>query len=346
MSSTQILVVEDEASVAKNIQLELNSMGYAVPAVAASGEEALLKVAEVHPDLVLMDIGLKGAMDGVETTERMQERFDVPVVYLTAYTDERTLQRAKKTGPFGYLLKPYEEKELQTTIEIALHKHKTEAARRQMQQWLAAMLRCIGDAVIAADARGCVSMLNPAAEALTGWSQEEALGKELLEVLPVVNPETRTPLASPATKALREGMVCGLEAGSLLMAKDGKEKRVEGSIAPIYDERGSFSGFVAALRDVTGRTQAESALDQNAGEFRPNQEMETIGLQVGGLAHEFNQLLTVILGNSSLVLGQLSQSDPNHELLANVEKAALRATAVVKQLLDFSRKAREATSSS
>src|SRR5438132_1000326 len=211
MSSTQILVVEDEAIVAKNIQLELNSMGYAVPAVAASGEEALLKVAEVHPDLVLMDIGLKGAMDGVESTERMQERFDVPVVYLTAYTDERTLQRAKKTGPFGYLLKPYEERELQTTIEIALHKHKTEVTRRQMQQWLAAMLRCIGDAVIAADARGCVSMLNPAAEALTGWSQEEALGKDLLDVVPVVSAETRAPLANPATRALREGKVSGLE---------------------------------------------------------------------------------------------------------------------------------------
>src|SRR5207244_13611803 len=124
-----------------------------------------------------------------------------------------------------------------------------------------------------------------------------------------------------------------LEERSSSMRKDGKEQRGGGSIAPIYDERGSFSGFVAALRDVTGRKQEESALDQNAGEFRQNQEMETIGLQVGGLAHEFNQLLTVILGNSSLVLGQLSQSDPNHELLANVEKAALRATAVVKQLL-------------
>jgi len=254
MSNTQILVVEDEAIVAKNIQLELNSMGYAVPAIAASGKEALQKVAEVHPDLVLMDIALKGAMDGVETMERIQERFDVPVIYLTAYADEGTLQRAKKTGPFGYLLKPYEEKELQTTIEIALHKHKTEVARRQMQHWLAAMLRSIGDAVIAVDARGYISMLNPAAEALTGWSQQEALGKELLDVFAVVHPEARTPLAIPATKALREGKVCGLEEGSLLLAKDGKEIRVEGSIAPIYDEGGSFSGFVAALRDITGRS--------------------------------------------------------------------------------------------
>jgi PAS domain S-box-containing protein len=259
MSNTQILVVEDEAIVAKNIQLELSSMGYAVPAIAASGEEALQRVAEVHPDLVLMDIALKGSMDGVQTAERMQQQFDVPVIYLTAYADEHTLQRAKKTGPFGYLLKPYEERELQTTIEIALHKHRTEVARREMQQWLAATLRCIGDAVIAADARGCISMLNPAAEALTGWSQEEAMGKALLDVFSIVNGETHAPLANPAAKALREGKACGLEEGSLLLAKDGKEIPVEGSMAPVYDAQGNFSGFVAIVRDITaGRHRSET----------------------------------------------------------------------------------------
>jgi two-component system cell cycle sensor histidine kinase/response regulator CckA len=340
MSNTQILVVEDEAIVARNIQLELNSLGYAVPAIAASGEEALQRVAEIHPDLVLMDIALKGTMDGVETTERMQERFDVPVVYLTASADERTLERAKKTGPFGYLLKPYEERELQTTIEIALHKHKTEAARREMQQWLAATLRCIGDAVIATDARGCITMLNPAAETLTGWSQQEALGKELLEVFPVVRPGTRTPLANPLTKAVREGKVSCLEESSVVLAKDGKEIPVEGSFAPVYDEHGSFSGFVVVLRDISARRQAEEAASQNSEDFRPRQEMEIMSGLVGGLAHDFNQLLTVMLGNISLVLGQVPQSDPNHELLANVEKAAVRAVAVVKQLLGFSRKAR------
>jgi PAS domain S-box-containing protein len=250
MSNAQILIVEDEAIVAKNIQMELSGMGYTVPAIAPSGEEAVLKAVETHPDLVLMDISLKGSMDGVTTSQRIQERFDVPVVYLTAYADERTLRRAKEAGAFGYLLKPYEERELQTTIEIALHKHKIEAALREMQQGLASTLRCIGDAVIVTDARGCVSMLNGIAERLTGWSQEEGLGKELFDVFPVVDPQTRTPLTSPATKALREGKPCCLEEVSLLLAKDGKEKVVEGTIAPIHDERGSFSGFVTVFREV------------------------------------------------------------------------------------------------
>jgi len=340
MSNAQILVVEDEAIVAKNIQMELSSMGYAVPAIAASGEEALRKAAETHPDLVLMDIALKGDMDGVETAERMHERFDVPVVYLTAYADERTLQRAKKTGAFGYLLKPYEERELQTTIEIALHKHKVEVARREMQQGLASTLRCIGDAVIVADTKACVSILNRAAEGLTGWSQEEALGKELLDVFPLVNIETRTPLANPATKALREGKPCSLEKGSLLLAKDGKETPVEGSIAPIYDERGSFSGFVAIFRDSTARKEAAEALDQSAEYVRQCQEMETIGKLAGGMAHDFNQLLTVILGNISLALARVPPDDPAHQFLANAEQAAQQAAAAVNHLLGRVRKAR------
>ncbi|HEV3205017.1 MAG TPA: response regulator, partial [Gemmataceae bacterium] len=192
MANAQILVVEDEPIVAKNIQMELKGMGYTVPAIASSGEDALQKVAETHPDLVLMDIVLKGDMDGVETAERLRESYDVPVIYLTAYADDQTLQRAKKTQPFGYLLKPYEEKELETTIETALYKHQSERGLKEIQQWFASTLRCIRDAVIATDARGCVRIFNHSAVQLTGWSQEEALGKDLLNVFIIVNGETLT----------------------------------------------------------------------------------------------------------------------------------------------------------
>jgi PAS domain S-box-containing protein len=340
MPNAQILVVEDEAIVARNIQSELQSMGYTVPAIAGSGEEALQKTAETHPDLVLMDISLQGGMDGVEASGRIQERFDVPVVYLTGYADEQTLQRAKKTGAFGYLLKPYEERELRTTIEIALYKHKTEVTRREMQRWLASTLRCIPDAILVADAKGRVSILNPSAERLTGWSQQDALGKELLDVFSLVNKETRTPLANSATRALREGKPCDLEEGTVLLSRDGKERVVEGTLAPVYDERGGFTGFAAVFRDITARKQTEEAVRQSPEYIRQCQEMETIGRLAAGMAHDFNQLLTAMLGSISLVLARMPQEDPNHQLLANAEQAALQAAAVVRQLLGFSRKTR------
>ena len=132
MANAQVLVVEDASIIAKDIQDMLRRLGYAVSAVASSGEEAVQKAAETHPDLVLMDIVLKGDMDGVEAAQQIRDRFHIPVVYLTAYADEDTLQRAKITEPFGLILKPFEERELHAAIEMALYKHKAEEERERL----------------------------------------------------------------------------------------------------------------------------------------------------------------------------------------------------------------------
>ena len=121
-----ILVVEDDAIIARDIQQTLQRLGYAVPRSARTGDEACRAVEASAPDLVLMDIKLGGGSDGVEAAARIRERWDVPVVYLTSHSDEATLERAKATGPLGYLLKPFHERELRTTIEVALHTHALE----------------------------------------------------------------------------------------------------------------------------------------------------------------------------------------------------------------------------
>lgn len=132
MAAPQILVVEDSSIIARDIQRILRKLGYAVPSLAYSGKQALAAAEENRPDLVLMDIVLKGDMDGIETAALLRERFNIPVVYLTAYADESTLQRAKITEPFGYVLKPFQERELHVAIEMALYKHKAEEERRQL----------------------------------------------------------------------------------------------------------------------------------------------------------------------------------------------------------------------
>jgi PAS domain S-box-containing protein len=131
MAKAKILVVEDEGVVAMDIVNRLKNLGYDVPAVAFSGKQAIHKAEELRADLVLMDIVLKGDMDGIEAAKQIRERFDIPVIYLTAYADDKTLSRAKITEPFGYIIKPFEERELHTNIEIALHKHKMEKALRK-----------------------------------------------------------------------------------------------------------------------------------------------------------------------------------------------------------------------
>ncbi len=126
MTQTKILVVEDEKIVALGIKKMLKNMGYLVPSIASSGKEAISKAEITFPDLVLMDIMLKGDMDGVEAAEQIRQLFDVPVVYLTAYSDEKILARAKRTKPYGYIIKPFEENSLHATIELALHNYRVE----------------------------------------------------------------------------------------------------------------------------------------------------------------------------------------------------------------------------
>jgi PAS domain S-box-containing protein len=134
MYKPKILIVEDEVLIAKDIQTMLVKMGYDVPVYVHSGEKALEIIEEIHPHLVLMDIVLMGEMDGIETAELVRKQFNIPVVYLTAYADNDTLERAKQTQPFGYLLKPFEDREVKSTIEIALYKHKIEHSLKQREE--------------------------------------------------------------------------------------------------------------------------------------------------------------------------------------------------------------------
>ncbi|AKB40659.1 response regulator [Methanosarcina mazei] len=126
MAEGRILIVEDEHIVAMGIKRMLKSLGYTVTGVASSGKDAISKAESTFPDLILMDIMLKGELDGVEAAKEIKERFDVPIVYLTAYSDSNILERVKKTGPSGYIVKPFDEKDLYSNIEIALHRSRKE----------------------------------------------------------------------------------------------------------------------------------------------------------------------------------------------------------------------------
>ncbi len=136
MPAKRIMIVEDEGIVALDIQSKLEAKGYVVPAVLATGEDAIERAGELLPDLVLMDIQLAGELDGTQAAEQIHELYDIPIVYLTAFSDDRTLNRAKNAEPFGYMLKPFEEKKLHTTIEIALYKHQIDKEKEQLKTQL------------------------------------------------------------------------------------------------------------------------------------------------------------------------------------------------------------------
>ena len=278
VASARILVVEDEGIVAEEIRSRLKRLRYEVAAVASSGEEAIKKAEETRPDLVLMDIRLRGGMDGVEAAEEIRARFDIPVIYVTAYADEATLRRAKTTEPYGYILKPFEDKELRTSIEVALYKHNIERRLRESERWLATTLRSIGDAVITTSAKGRVLFMNPVAEALTGWKDKEALGKQLTEVFNIVSEKTHEVAENPVEKVIREGIVVDLKS-HILIARDGRKIPIDDSAAPIRDDKGKITGVVLVFYDVTERKRAEAELTKYRQQLEELVEERTADLR-------------------------------------------------------------------
>jgi two-component system cell cycle sensor histidine kinase/response regulator CckA len=244
MTKASILVVEDEHIVAKDIAARLQRRGYLVVGIASTAQEAIEGTGTHLPDLVLMDIMLKGDVDGIAAADQIRDLYDIPVVYLTAFADDQTLARAKVTDAFGYILKPFEERELTITIDMALYKHRMETRLRESERWLGTTLRSIGDGIIAADTTGAITFLNAVAEDLTGWRTEEATRRQLSEVFHT---------------AFENG--AGRSGGpTVLVSKDGKRIPIEESAAPIKDSRGQTKGIVVVFRDVTEQRRAQDAL--------------------------------------------------------------------------------------
>jgi PAS domain S-box-containing protein len=268
MNAAAILIVEDERVVARDLQNRLTRMGYRVVGVTRSGAEAIQLATELRPDLVLMDIRLEGVMDGVTAAQEIRNRLQLPVVYLTAYADEETLQRARVTEPFGYILKPFAERELRTAIEMAVYKHQAERKLRESERRYAITLSSIGDAVIATDTQTQIGFLNPAAASLTGWPSEEAIGRPLHEVFRIINEQTRQPVENPVAKILREGKVIGLANHTTLLARDGREIPIEDCGAPILDDKGTITGSVLVFHDVSEQRRSEQSLRESQERLR------------------------------------------------------------------------------
>ncbi len=262
MSKMNILVVENEVIVAHDIQNMLIGMGYNVMDVLSASEKAIQIASEKTPDLVLMDIMLEGDQSGVEAADYIYSRLNIPVVYLTAYADNITLQRAKKTAPFGYLLKPFEERELQTTIEIALYKFEMEKKLKQNERWLSTILKNVGDGIIATDKKGQVSYMNPLAESLTGNRMKNPSELTLQDIYPVKDENTGKPLHLPIDDILN-GEKNNLRNEVLLKASNGNTIHISQNINPIMDGNHGISGVVLTFTDITQRRKTEKALKQS-----------------------------------------------------------------------------------
>ena len=252
---SRILIVEDEGIIAVDIAKVLHDSGYEVIGIAASADAAVLEAAKACPDLVLMDIRIQGNLDGIDAAALLYRQFGVPVIYLTAHGDEETFERAKETGPMGFVLKPYRQDELAKAIEIALNRTEADRALRERERAFAAAMELIGDAVVTTGGDGRIRFLNRAAEKLTGWTHEQAAGRPLTEVVIITRDmPRRTGDQAPNLLADGKDALSGEESSFskpfFLRACDGMPRRVAIRLTRFSGSE-SAAATILVLHDMT-----------------------------------------------------------------------------------------------
>ena len=281
-----ILIVEDEQLVALDLEQSLVEMFYRVVGRVDNGRAAIALASEHRPDLVLMDIMLKGDMDGVEAARQIGQVVGAPIIFLTAYSDTHTVGRAAETAPHGFVTKPFQPRELRAAIEVALYKSRVERRLRETERWFSATLNCVADAVIATDREGRVTFLNPIAERLTEWSVADALGRDVDEVLSRETMGEIKELRSPLKLALTANEPIGSRYGAALIGRRGTRVPIDDSAAPIRGEDSQVIGAVAVFRDVSERLQHEQQLRASEERFRKVFELSAVGMVLVSLNGE------------------------------------------------------------
>ncbi len=256
----RILVVEDEGIIAKGIKSSLETLGYAVTSWVTTGEDAIQTVEKNPPDLVLMDIVLQGELDGIEAAKQIYSRFAVPVVYLTAYADESTLERAKVTQPFGYLLKPFEDRELNTSIEIALYKHQVEKKLKESEKRFKSLVSNVPGAIYrcANDANWTMKFISPAIEELSGYPYTDFLQNRVRSYASIMHPDDRKMANDLAQEALRQKEAFVLE--YRIIHADGSIRWVYEKGQGTFDDQEELLWLDGAIFDQTDQKKAEDAL--------------------------------------------------------------------------------------
>jgi PAS domain S-box-containing protein len=272
-----------------------------------------------------MDIRIEGEIDGIQTAALLQDRFDVPVVFLTAHSDDVTLDRAKRVKPHGYLIKPVRTAELRSALEVCLYRHEIERRLRERERWHTKTLESIADAVVTVDLSGRITFMNAVAERLTGTNAHDAIGRPVRDVVRIMTDQGQSE-DTPLGVALRENRAVELLEADLLNVATGALHTISDSAAPVFDA-GLRLGAVMVFRDVSEQRRLQKQLElANA--------LASLGTMAAGVAHEVNNPLSVITANAEIVIDELTAHGAELSQLGGAENARSRWVELQQALMD------------
>ena len=265
--ANKIMVVDDEVVIALRLQQRLTTMGFDITGVAHSGEEAVEKARRLRPDLILMDIMIPGKLDGIAAAKIVKDELGIPVVFLTAFSEDNIIDRAKQAEPYGYILKPFQDREIKAAVEIALYKNKMEKALRESDKKFKDFLNNLGDAAYEADAFGNITYTNKAAEALTGLPLNKIIGTPFLPLF--------TEKSKKIAVDVHQRTLNGESPEFELTFNNGKIARFKNE--PLVDKDGKIIGAFGVARDITCHKQTEEALKKSEERYRALAENSRVG---------------------------------------------------------------------
>lgn len=331
MERTQkILIVEDDGIIAKDLENILLEKGYDVCGIAASSDEAINKFDLFQPDLVLMDIILKGQTDGIETANRIRKKRNVPIIYLTAYTDDMTIERAKLTEPFGYILKPFDEKELLITIETSIYKHKTEYKLKENEEFLRDLLNNTNESAILINTDGTILTINNVGLKLFKLEEKEIIGKKIYD------------LFNNNQESLLLNINNVLNSGEAISFIDKFNNNIyEHSIYPVFDKDGDIHRISIHSKDITGKNYSDNYIKKELTDFNANIKESTESVKTNSLdeltsniIQKISTPLINIVSSVQFCLEKLNPKEQLKEQLSLILKNINIANSILNELND------------
>jgi DNA-binding NarL/FixJ family response regulator len=261
----KVLIVEDDPIIANLVDMFLSKKGYLICGKVETGEHAIAKVAEEFPNLVLMDIGLKGALDGIFAAKYIFNVFNVPVVFLTGISDDETIQRASRAEPFGFITKPFADKDLYSNIEIALHNHAMRNRILKVGETPIRKVMSFLDAVLLTDTAGRIFFMNSYAEILLNVKALEVIPRRICDVIAFIDTRTGQHFEDPIRDIIRESLIVGMEKNIAIVTPDQKTKNVTLTARPLRDAADEIIGVVVMIHS---KTQTEQRMARLTGGYK------------------------------------------------------------------------------